>query len=142
MATRPDSGHSDFMFCSALVFMATLLRSDFAFWAFLLEGRSTAITSGPHCGGGYWISIPLTRELSFTVVNWITYWPLALAFAVNCSMIALFLAPAAAKISKLLNTCVPLMLTLKIREPAADQKVSAKCSRTVWLAPAVNPGMV
>src|SRR5215510_5029757 len=91
---------------------------------------------------GYWISIPLTRELSLTLVNWITYWPLELAFTVNCWMIALFLAPAAAKISKLVSTCVPLMVTLKMREPAADQKVSAKCRRTVWLDPAAAPGMV
>src|SRR5215831_7564322 len=131
MATRPDSGHSDFMFCSALVFMATLLRSDFAFWAFLLEGRSTAMTSGPHCGGGYWISIPLTSARSFVGVNVITNWPLELALAVNCSITALFCAPAVAKISKLVSTCVPLMLTLNTRELAAVQNVSAKCSRTV-----------
>src|SRR5215472_9542052 len=86
----------------------------------------------------YCTSIPLTRELSFTVVNLITYWPLELAFTVNCSMTALFLAPAVAKMSKLVNTCVPLMLTLNTREPAADQKVSAKCRRTVWLDPAAN----
>src|SRR5215472_13202776 len=93
---------------------------------------------------GYWTSIPLTRELSFTVVNWITYWPLALAFTVNCSMTALFLAPVVAKISKLVNTCVPLIVTLNTREPDAVQKVSAKCKRTVWLEPAANAvaGMV
>src|SRR5260370_33716986 len=90
----------------------------------------------------YWISIPLTSELSFTVVNRITYWPLELAFTVNCSTIALFLAPAAAKISKLVNTCVPLMVTLNTRAPAVDQKGSAKCSRTVRLHPGVKPGMV
>src|SRR5712691_1121611 len=69
----------------------------------------------------YWTSIPLINELLTTEVNVITYWPVELAFSVNCSMTALFLAPAAAKISKLVNTCVPLMLTLKVREPAAEK---------------------
>src|SRR5262249_25101615 len=109
------------------------------------EDRSSSLASrAALIGGGYWISIPLTRELSFTVVNWITYWPFALAFTVNCSMTALFLAPVVAKISKLVNTCVPLIVTLNIREPAAVQNVSAKCKRTVWLDPAANAvaGMV
>src|SRR5260370_14153473 len=90
----------------------------------------------------YWVSIPVASELSFVVVNRIAYGPLELAVTVNCSTIALFLAPAAAKISKLVNTCVPLMVTLNTRAPAVDQKVSAKCSRTVWLDPGVKPGMV
>ncbi len=72
----------------------------------------------------YCTSIPLARELSFTVVHWINYWPLAFAFSVNCSIRALFLAPALANISKLVNTCVPLMLTLNIREPAEDRGCS------------------
>src|SRR6516164_606265 len=91
---------------------------------------------------GYCTSIPLTSELSFTEVNLITYCPLELAFAVNCSINALFLAPAVAKMSKLVNTCVPLMATSKMRDPAEVQKVSAKCSRTVWLDPAAKPGIV
>src|SRR5262250_780555 len=70
---------------------------------------------------GYCTSIPLTSELSFTEVNLITYCPLELALAVNCSITALFLAPAVAKMSKLVSTCVPLMVTLNIRDPAVDQ---------------------
>src|SRR5260370_17265030 len=69
----------------------------------------------------YWTSIPLTRDLSFTVVNVIEYWLLLFAFTVNCLMTALFLAPAAAKISKLVSTGVPFMVTLKIRLPAVPQ---------------------
>src|SRR5215831_15669228 len=90
----------------------------------------------------YWISIALTSARSLVGVNVITNWPLELALAVNCSITALFIAPAAAKISKFVNTLVPLMLTLKIRDPADVQKVSAKCSLTAWLDPATKPGMV
>src|SRR5215831_17046622 len=141
MAAAPDCGYIDFPLGSAFVFMKTLLRTACDLSS--IEGRPSIFPSRAALSGrGYWISIPLTRELSLTVVNWITYWPLELAFTVNCWMIALFLAPATAKISKLVSTCVPLMVTLKMREPAADQKVSAKCRRTVWLDPAAAPGMV
>src|SRR5215468_5558094 len=57
-------------------------------------------------------------------------------------MTALFWAPAVAKISKLVNTCVPLILTLKVRDPAVVKKVSAKCRRTVCVDPAAKPGIV
>src|SRR5215472_3468966 len=87
-------------------------------------------------------SIPLTRELLTTDVNWITYCPLEFAVSVNCSITALFSAPAAAKMSKLVRTCVPLMLTLKVLDPADEKKVSAKCNRTVWLDEGLKPGMV
>src|SRR5579872_3593102 len=88
------------------------------------------------------ISTPLTRDWLITEVNWIAYCPLEFAVSVNCSTMALFCAPAAAKISKLVNTCAPLMLTLKVLELAAAKKVSAKCRRTVWLDPAAKPGIV
>src|SRR5215831_15662844 len=87
-------------------------------------------------------SIPLSSELLTTEVNWTTYWPLELAFIVNCSMTALFCAPAVAKISKLVNTCVPLMLTSKVRDPAELKNVSAKCRRTVCVELGLKPGMV
>ena len=67
------------------------------------------------------ISIPFTSELLITVVNLITYWPEGLAAAVNCWMLAIFFPPAAAKMSKPVSACVPLMLTLNTRCPGADQ---------------------
>jgi hypothetical protein len=70
--------------------------------------------------------------LLVTDVNVITYCPLAFAGTVNCWMLAMFSPPAAAKMSKFVNTCVPLMLTLNTRLLAAVKNVSAKCSRTVW----------
>src|SRR5260370_6496190 len=86
-------------------------------------------------------SMPLIRALSVTVVKTRLIWPLALAVAVNCSITALFIAPAVAKMSKLVSTCVPLLDTLKMRWPAAVQNVSAKCRRTVWLDPAGQAGI-
>src|ERR1035441_3113700 len=65
--------------------------------------------------------IPFTSALSTTVVNTITIWPEALAVAVNVLSIALSSPPAAANISKSVRTCVPLMLTLNSRFPAAVQ---------------------
>src|SRR5207245_5679239 len=88
------------------------------------------------------ISMPLALALSVTVTYWITNWPLEFALALNCSTIALFLAPAAAMMSKLVSTWVPLIKTLNTRCPAMLQKNSAKCSRTVYGAPGLNPGMV
>src|SRR5215831_376107 len=79
----------------------------------------------------YCTSIPLNNDWFTTDVNWTTYWPLEFALTVNCSITALFLAPAVAKISKFVNSCVPLMLTLKVREPEVEKKVSAKCSLIV-----------
>src|ERR1035441_5250651 len=66
-------------------------------------------------------AIPLMSARSTTEVNTITIWPEALAVAVNVSSIALSSPPAAANISKLVSTAVPLMLTLKTRFPAAVQ---------------------
>src|SRR5260370_32836940 len=77
------------------------------------------------------ISIPLDLALSLTVTYWITNWPLGFAFALNCSTIALFLAPAAAIMSKLVSTCVPLIKTLNTRCPAVLQQKSAKRNRQV-----------
>jgi hypothetical protein len=59
--------------------------------------------------------MPLTLALSLTEVNWIVTLPLLSAVVVNCSTMAMSLPPAAAKMSKLLKTCVPLMATLKTR---------------------------
>ena len=75
--------------------------------------------------------MPLTWALSLTVTNWMVIAPLLGATAVNCSTTALYSPPAVAKMSKLVSTCVPLMRTLKMREPAVVQYSSAKCSRTV-----------
>lgn len=40
------------------------------------------------------------------------------------------------------STCVPLMLRLKTRDPTLEKYVSAKCSRSAWLEPGENPGIV
>lgn len=61
------------------------------------------------------ISMPLTWALSLTVVNTMVIFPVPSGVAVNCSTTALFTAPAAATMSKLVSTCCPLILTLKIR---------------------------
>ena len=63
-------------------------------------------------------SMALTFALSFTVVKAIVILPLASAVALNDWTFALFAPPAVAKMSKLLSTCWPLMLTLKRRWPA------------------------
>src|SRR5260370_5472419 len=86
-------------------------------------------------------SMPLTSALSVTVVNLITYWPLASAATSNSLITALLAAPAAAKISKLASTCVPLIETLNTREPAVVWNVSAKGTRTRLLDPAAKPGI-
>ncbi len=65
--------------------------------------------------------MPLTWALSLTVMNWIVIFPLLSALAVNCSATALYSTPAVARMSKLVSTCCPLTLTLKMREPAAVQ---------------------
>ena len=75
--------------------------------------------------------MPLTWALSLTVVNWMVILPVLSAATVNCSTTALYSAPAVARMSKLVSTCLPLMVTLKMREPAVVQYSSAKCSRTV-----------
>src|ERR1019366_8715105 len=67
------------------------------------------------------ISMPLTWALSLTVVKWIVNLPELSAGTVNCSTTALSAAPAAATMSKLVSTCLPLILTLKTRWPAAVQ---------------------
>jgi len=77
-----------------------------------------------------------------TEVNATTYAPLAFAGSTNSRTLASFFAHDALTISKLLKTRVPLMLTLKTRDPAVEKKVSAKCSRTSWLEAAPKPGIV
>ena len=76
-------------------------------------------------------SMPLTWALSLTVTNWMVIAPALLAVAVNDSATPLNSPPAVAKMSKLVSTWVPLMRTLKVRDPAAVQYSSAKSSRTV-----------
>jgi hypothetical protein len=71
--------------------------------------------------------MPLMSALLTTDVNVITYWPLEFAASVNPWMLAMFCPPEAAKMSKLVSTCVPLVVTLNVREPAVVKKVSAKC---------------
>src|SRR5712691_1032726 len=89
------------------------------------------------------ISIPLISGLSIPAcVNPITICPEELAVVVNCSVMALFCPPAAAKISNALSTVVPLMATLNFRCPTAVQVSSAKCKRTVYVPPALKPGIV
>src|SRR5258707_15370864 len=100
------------------------------------------INTNFYLSGCYWTSIPLNREVLTTEVNVTTMLPVESAGSVNCSITALFFAPAAAKMSKLVNTGVPLMLTLKVREPAVEKKVSAKCSLTRWLDPGAKPPKV
>ena len=73
--------------------------------------------------------MPLTWALSLTVTNWMVIAPALLAVAVNDSAAALNSPPAVAKMSKLVRTCVPLMRTLKVRDPAAVQYSSAKSRR-------------
>ena len=77
------------------------------------------------------ISMPLTWALSLTVTNWMVTAPALLAVAVNDSATALNSPPAVAKMSKLVSTWVPLMRTLKVRDPAVVQYSSAKSSRTL-----------
>ena len=67
------------------------------------------------------ISIPLTSELFTTDVNTITNCPLEFAGSVNCWMLAMFCPPAAAKMSKFVSTCVPLMLTLNVARPGGRE---------------------
>src|SRR5260370_31161716 len=98
-----------------------------------------------HDGGGgvvESISIPLINALLVTDVNVITNCPLEFAAAVNCWMFAMFCPPDAATMSKFVNTCVPLMLTLNTREPVVVKNVSAKCRRTRELVPGLKPGTV
>ena len=64
--------------------------------------------------------MPLARALSVTVTYWITICPL-LATVLNSWITALFAAPAVAMMSKLVRTCVPLMMTLNRRCPTAVQ---------------------
>jgi hypothetical protein len=56
-----------------------------------------------------------------TVVKAMTIWPLLLALAENCWTLAMYSPPAAAKMSKSVRTCVPLIVTLDSRAPAASQ---------------------
>ncbi len=74
--------------------------------------------------------MPLTWALSLTDTNWMVTAPALLAVAVNDSATALNSPPAVAKMSKLVSTCVPLMRTLKVLDPAVVQYSSAKSSRT------------
>ena len=76
-------------------------------------------------------SMPLTWALSLTVTNWMVIAPALLAVAVNDSATALYSPPAVAKMSKLVSTWVPLIRTLKVRDPAAVQYSSAKSRRTL-----------
>ena len=50
--------------------------------------------------------------------------------------------PAAAKMSKLVNTCEPLIATLNVRCPTPVAAYSQKWSRTVYAAPGVRFGIV
>src|ERR1700677_76010 len=77
------------------------------------------------------ISMPLTWALSLTVTNWMVMVPVLDAVAVNGSITAMYSPPAVAKMSKSVRTWVPLIRTLKVRDPAVVQYSSAKCSRTV-----------
>src|SRR5260370_33024224 len=82
-----------------------------------------------HDGGGgvvESISIPLINALLVTDVNVITNCPLEFAAAVNCWMFAMFCPPDAATMSKFVNTCVPLMLTLNTRQHVVGKEVPAK----------------
>src|SRR6266702_5138091 len=82
---------------------------------------------GADVGGPYdSISMPLIWALSLTVTNCRLILPALSAGVVNCSTTALLAAPAVASMSKLVRTCCPLMMTLKVRWPAAVQNVSAK----------------
>ena len=44
--------------------------------------------------------------------------------------------------SKSVRYCVPLMITSKVREPAVEKYVSAKCSLTMCAEFAAKPGTV
>src|ERR1043165_6641526 len=88
------------------------------------------------------ISIPFTRALPTTVVNWMLITPLLLAFMVNSLTTALNGPPVAAMMSKLVSTWVPLMETLKTRCPGVVTQFSEKCSRTRYWALGAKFGMV
>jgi len=77
------------------------------------------------------ISMPPARELLTTDVYWMTILPLLLALAANCWTFAIYCPPAVLKMSKAVSTCVPLIETLNVRDPAAAKKYSQKCRRTV-----------
>lgn len=68
--------------------------------------------------------MPLTWALSLTVTKEMVIFPVLSAVAVNCSTTALYSAPAVARMSKLVSTWLPLMMTLKVREPALDGLIS------------------
>ena len=59
--------------------------------------------------------MPLTLALSRIDVNWMTIWPLPSEWHANCRAMAMSLPPAAAKMSKLVRTGLPLIKTLKSR---------------------------
>src|SRR5207253_2428288 len=67
------------------------------------------------------ISKPLNLASSKTVIKVTTIWPPLSATAVNSLTTALFLPPAAATMSKLLSTWLPLICTLKSRWPVLPQ---------------------
>ena len=69
-------------------------------------------------------------ELFTTDVKLMVIVPVEEAVAVNNLARAMFSPPAADQMSKLLSTGVPLMATLKTREPAALKTYSTKSSRT------------
>ncbi len=92
---------------------------------FCVFRSSGSLDSEGACTAGcvsYWTSIPLTFGWSADPeVKLITICPLALAVVVNCFTTAWFFAPAAAMMSKFVNTAVLLMLTLNTRCPTALQ---------------------
>ena len=64
--------------------------------------------------------------------------PVASAVAENSRTTALFVAPAAARMSKLSRTSVAFKETSNTRTPS-EKEGSAKCRRTVCTVPGVSP---
>ena len=79
----------------------------------LLLDPPTSIASS--CVFPEYSSIPFTVAAGYQTLlmplKLMTIWPCAFAVAANVSATALFFAPAVAKMSKLVSTCVPLMMT-------------------------------
>src|SRR5580698_6877765 len=129
---RAGIGHGGIAHASWLSFDAatapTAPLAPPARWRDPLLPAALAWLSAAHPGR---ISMPLTWALSLTVTNWMVIVPVLDAVAVNGSITAMYSPPAAAKMSKSVSTWVPLISTLKVRDPAVVQYSSAKCSRTV-----------
>ena len=75
--------------------------------------------------------MPLAMELFTTEVNPMVIVPAEDAVALNDLVTAMNSPPAAAQMSNLLSTWVPLIATLNTREPAELNMYSTKSSRTV-----------